>query len=103
VNALAERRAGTGGRPALGGIAEIHCIHDREKGVVTTEVQVAAVGRTEGIEYDPKQHRIHRCSCCRNLFVDPSDEPKLCHQCNPLSLIHAPAAPLAPPIGPVYG
>lgn len=77
------------------------CIHDREKRKVVTEAQVAAIGLSVGVVYDPRQHRIHRCSCCDNLFVDPSDEPKWCHQCSPFAVIHAPAGPVTDPIGPV--
>jgi hypothetical protein len=84
----------------LSGKAQVCCVHDREKRVVVTEEQLAQVGLSVGIVYDPRQHRIHSCGCCGNLFADPSDEPRYCHECR-RPLLHMPAGPLAAPIGPV--
>lgn len=88
----------TGIRMALGGQAQIYCVHDRQKSQVVTEAQVASLGLTVGQVYDPKQHKIHRCSCCSNLFVDPSDEPRFCFTCLRPN-IHALGGPLPNPIG----
>jgi hypothetical protein len=82
----------------LSGTAVVCCPHDREKRRVTTEAQVAALGAEVGILYDPVQHKLHRCACCENLFVDPSDEPRYCTQCCGV-LVHPLGGPLAPPIG----
>jgi hypothetical protein len=88
----------------LGGTAQVYCVHDREKRQVVTEAQVAELGLESGIVYDPRQHRTHRCACCSNLFVDPSDEPRYCDTCNPAArLVHSLGAPLALPIGEVDG
>lgn len=80
-------------RLALGGRAVVCCVHDREKRQVTTEAQVAALGLEVGQVYDPRQHKLHRCACCENLFVDASDEPRLCTVC-----LDAPAHALAGPL-----
>lgn len=93
--------AGSALRIELGGTAKVFCVHDREKRVVTTEAQVAALGLDAGVVYDPKQHRIHRCACCSNLFFDPSDEPRYCHGCRPATRVHALGGPLATPLGEV--
>jgi hypothetical protein len=82
----------------LGGTATVCCVHDREKRTVVTEAQVAALGLEVGMLYDPKQHKLHRCACCDNLFVDPSDEPRFCSTCQG-PLAHALGGPLPTPIG----
>lgn len=92
---------GGGARVVLGGSRVICCVHDRQKRQVTTEAQVARLGLEVGRVYDPKQDRIHRCGCCQNLFVDPSDEPRYCATCKPESLVHRLGGPLASPIGEV--
>lgn len=94
--------ASTGARIALGGKAVVCCVHDREKRKVVTEAQVATLGLEVGLIYDPKQHRIHRCSCCQNLFVDPSDEPRYCETCR-MPPAFALGGPLATPTGPIDG
>lgn len=68
-------------RVALGGTAVVCCVHDREKRTVVTEAQVAALGLEVGMVYDPVQHKLHRCACCDNLFVDPTDVPRYCSVC----------------------
>jgi hypothetical protein len=82
----------------LGGTAVVCCIHDREKRVVTTERDVATLGLEVGVIYDSKQHKIHLCACCQNLFVDVTDIPKYCTQCRGPN-VHAQMGPLAPPRG----
>jgi hypothetical protein len=89
---------GLGLRISLGGAAVVCCVHDRKKRQVTTEVQVAALGLSVGQLYDPKQHKLHFCSCCENLFVDPSDEPRFCSSCLPAPL-HPLGGPLPSPKG----
>lgn len=91
-----------GARATLGGVAVVCCVHDRIKGEVVTEEHVALVSLHAGIIFDPVQHRTHRCGCCRNLFVDSSDEPLYCHTCR-RPFVHQLAGPLAPAIGPVDG
>lgn len=91
-----------GARPQWSGKAIVCCVHDRQKRVVITEAQVAALGLQSGIIYDPEQHKIHRCTCCENLFVDPSDEPRFCSVCQ-RPLVHALGGPLPLPGGVVDG
>ena len=90
--------AAAGARAVLGGTAVVCCVHDRQKRQVVTEAQVAALGLEVGVLYDPKQHRVHRCGCCLNLFIDASDEPRYCGKCSG-PLAHAQGGPLAAPIG----
>lgn len=75
------------------GTAIVCCIHNRQKRQVTTETHVAELGQLVGQIYDPKQHKLHLCACCQNLFVDPSDIPRYCTQCG-----GAPVHPLGGPL-----
>lgn len=63
------------------GTAVVCCPHDRIKREVTTEAQVAELGLQVGQVYDPRQHKLWLCACCQNLFVDPTDAPRLCRRC----------------------
>ena len=90
--------ATAGLRVELGGTAVVCCVHDREKRKVVTEAAVAALGLEAGIVYDPTRHKLHRCACCDNLFVDPSDTPRFCHACQG-PLVHALGGPLPEPVG----
>lgn len=83
---------------AVGGVAVVCCVHDRIKREVTTEQQVALLGLEAGQIYDPTQHKLFKCACCENLFVDPGDEPKFCHVCRG-SLVHPLGGPLPEPKG----
>lgn len=87
---------------ALGGTATVCCVHDRVKRQVKTEEHVRRLGLEAGIIYDERQHKIHRCGCCENLFVDASDEPLYCKVCNRLP-VHKIVGPLPAPMGPVDG
>jgi rRNA maturation endonuclease Nob1 len=84
---------------SMGGQAVIYCVHDRQKRVVTSEADIARVGLSVGVVYDPQQHKIHRCACCQNLFVDPGDQPRFCHQCGHRPLAHPLGGLLPEPIG----
>ena len=90
-------------RPTWNGVAVVCCIHDREKRQVTTERQVAELGARAGYSYDTRQHKIHRCACCDNLFVDPTDEPGFCLACRPARQRFPLAGALPDPIGVVDG
>lgn len=85
-------------RIVLSGKAVICCPHDREKRQVTTDAQVVALGIRAGQVYDPRIHKIHRCACCGNLFVDTTDIPRFCRVCES-PLVHALGGPLPDPIG----
>lgn len=87
-------------RPVVSGSATVHCVHDRQKRQVVTEADVAAVGLTAGLIYDSRIHRVFRCSCCENLFVDIADEPRFCTVCRQPP-VHALGGPLPEPGGPV--
>lgn len=85
---------------SAGGVAVVCCVHDRPKRQITTETEVAELGLTVGQIYDPKQHKIHKCGCCENLFVDPTDIPRFCRVCEgPVE--HELRGPLPNPIGEV--
>lgn len=88
----------TGFNIHAGGAAVVCCVHDREKRQVTTETQVAELGRHVGQVYDPKQHRLHMCACCQNLFVDPTDIPRYCRRCQ-TAPTHAVNGRLPEPLG----
>ena len=89
-------------RPVLGGTAAVYCVHDRQKAQVVTEAQVVELGREHGQVFDPRQHKLHRCACCRNLFVDLTDLPRLCGPCL-RPTVHTLEAPLPEPTGEVDG
>lgn len=91
-----------GARVVMGATTQVCCIHDREKRVVTTEKRVAELGLLVGIVYDARFHKIHRCSCCENLFFDWTDEPRFCRACQGAS-VHAAGGPLPKPKGVVDG
>jgi uncharacterized paraquat-inducible protein A len=80
------------------GKAVVCCVHDRVKREVITEAQVMAIGLEIGIRYNPIQHKLWVCSCCENLFVDPSDEPQYCKVCQ-VPPVHNHTSPLPKPNG----
>jgi len=84
---------------ALSGVAVVHCVHDVPKRVFTDEEDVKAYGLKVGVPFDPKQHKLHRCACCENLFSDPSDEPRLCNFCTPAHVKHPLAGDIPDPTG----
>lgn len=86
--------------PTLGGVATVVCLHDRPKRQVTDIPHVQELGRSVGIEYDPRIHKVHLCACCENLFVSGDDTPRFCIPCQPPPT-HQPGAPLPEPIGAV--
>lgn len=59
---------------------------------------MAELGLDVGIFFDPKQHKLHLCACCENLFFDPSDQPRFCSACLKPH-IHLPGGPLPEPKG----
>lgn len=92
------RAATSGTHVALGGTAVVCCVHDRVKRAVVTEADVAALGLEAGIVYDRARHKLHRCACCDNLFVDRSDTPRYCRTCQG-PLAHELGGPLPEPVG----
>lgn len=78
---------------AASGQAIVCCPHDRIKREVTTEAHVAELGLHAGQIYDPKQHKIWKCTCCENLFVDATDTPRYCRRC-----YRTPVHPLGGPL-----
>jgi hypothetical protein len=85
-------------KATISGTAVVCCVHDREKRQIRTEAAIAELGTLVGVAYNAKQHKIHECACCENLFVDESDEPKFCHRCRG-PLVHALGGPLPEPTG----
>jgi hypothetical protein len=76
----------TGVRLALSGVAKVHCVHDREKRLVTDPEDVRTLGESLGVVYDARKHKIHTCACCENLFVTGDDTPRLCDPCMGLNI-----------------
>ena len=89
----------SGVRLGISGTAVVCCVHDREKAVITDEVQVRELGAAVGQVYDPAQHKIHLCACCSNLFVDLTDVPRFCSWCRPGRQVHKLGGPLPEPRG----
>lgn len=89
-------------RIELSGTARVYCVHDREKRQVKTERDVFELGLAAGLIYNPKLHQTHRCACCENLFVDPTDEPRFCSLCQGQNR-HELGGSLPEPIGVVDG
>jgi hypothetical protein len=87
-------------RAVISGEARVYCVHNREKRVVMDETHVAALGLQVGQVYDPRQHKLHRCACCENLFVDLTDVPRYCGVCRG-KLVHPLGGPLPKPLGEV--
>lgn len=71
---------------AIGGTATVCCVHNREKRSVTE------------LAFNPRLTSIHLCSCCENVFTDPSDTPMFCHQCRGNN-VHPLGGPLPDPHG----
>jgi hypothetical protein len=82
------------------GTRVICCVHDREKRKVNTPDDVAELGLLlePPVLFDSRLHKIHRCACCDNLFIDPTDEPRFCSVCQ-RPLVHPLGGPLPDPIG----
>ena len=89
-------------RVAVGGMAAVYCVHDRVKRAIVSDAQLVALLAHAGETFDARQHRIHRCACCDNLFVDPTDEPRYCWTCR-MPPSFALGGPLATPTGPTDG
>lgn len=85
-------------RSVLSGTAVVCCVHDRQKRQVVTSRQVFDLGLQVGQLYDPRQHKLHLCSCCENLFVDLGDEPRFCSTCV-RPHVHPLGSPLPEPKG----
>jgi hypothetical protein len=67
---------------ALGGKAQVYCVHNREKRQVKTEEQVALLGLSLGIVFKKGIHQIHLCPCCSNLFVADGKTERYCTKCS---------------------
>jgi len=65
----------------IGGSAKVYCVHDRQKRQVRDPDAVKRLGRTLGVQYDPRKHTLQLCACCMNLFVAYDDTPRLCDPC----------------------
>lgn len=85
-------------RVALSATAVVCCLHDRVKRVVLDDKALILGMQEAGLKYDPAQHKIHKCACCENLFLDLTDIPRLCDGCSKAP-VWAQAGPLAEPKG----
>jgi len=81
---------------ALGGIAKVYCVHDREKRQVRSPDDAFMLARMAGLLVDPHS-KFQTCGCCENVFATPDDTPRLCERCS-LHHIHALGGPLELPI-----
>ena len=72
--------------PTFSGKAQIFCVHNREK------------RRVVELAFDPVKTSLHLCSCCENLFREPSDTPMFCPDCREAPTF-ALGGPLADPRG----
>jgi hypothetical protein len=72
---------------AIGGKAQVFCVHNREKRRVTE------------LAFDPAATSLHLCSCCENLFMERSDTPMFCFDCRKASTIFDLGGPLPDPHG----
>ena len=80
-------------------------MHDRQKRVVNTPDDVIKLGRAlvPPVIFDARVHKVHKCACCENLFVDTADIPRYCAVCDPKNpLTHQLGGPLGNPIGVVF-
>ena len=50
------------------------------------------------LAFDSAHTSLHLCSCCENLFTEPSDQPVFCHDCRG-ELWYALGGPLPDPKG----
>lgn len=80
----------------LGGKANVHCVHDREKRQVVTEEQVVLLGLEIGVVFQKGIHHIFHCPCCDNLFVDDGAGARYCSDCRG-PIVHALGGPLPDP------
>ena len=71
---------------AIGGVAVVCCPHNREKRLR---------GRTL---FDAAKTKAHLCACCENVFLEPSDTPRLRDGCR-RPPIHMLGGPLPDPTG----
>jgi hypothetical protein len=71
---------------ALGGTAVICCVHNREK------------RRVVEMPFDPSKTSLHLCTCCENLFTEPSDHPMYCSTCRGMNVYEL-GGPLPDPRG----
>lgn len=88
----------TGIRISISGTAAVYCIHDRLKREVTDVGHVALLGLLHGEAYDARQHKVHLCPCCENLFVRRDDIPHYCPICTGQP-VHQAGGPLPEPKG----
>jgi hypothetical protein len=71
---------------AIGGSALVACVHDRVKREVTE------------LAFDPTKTSVHLCTCCENVFLEPSDTEMFCRGCRG-SFVHPLGGPLPAPKG----
>jgi hypothetical protein len=88
---------GVGVELVLSGVAQVYCVHDREKRQVPDEATALRVARDAGLNIK-STHRIvyQTCACCANVFATFDREPRLCYGCE-RPLVHAPGGPLPEP------
>lgn len=83
-------------RLSLGGVAQVYCVHDREKRVIRTPDDCVRVAWDAGAKVllHPK---FQTCGCCENVFAAVTDFPQLCPGCQRPN-VHKLEAPVSDPI-----
>jgi hypothetical protein len=84
----------SGFKTSIGGVAAVHCVHDREKRFLTDPDEFRFVYR---VTYGGEPRLVARCACCDNLFAALDDTPTLCSTCKGTT-VHKLEAPLPDPI-----
>jgi hypothetical protein len=84
----------SGFRTSIGGVAVVHCVHDRVKRELVDPDEFRVLYRAAYFK-DPRV--VSRCACCDNLFASVDDTPRLCTTCKG-TIIHSLEAPLPDPI-----
>ena len=65
---------------AIGGVARVYCVHDREKREVRSPDDAYRVAQAAGMVVDPHA-KFQTCGCCENVFATRDDIPTLCPRC----------------------
>ena len=91
---------GMGFRVSLGGVAQVYCVHDREKRIIRNPDDCVRVAQDAGMVLlaHPK---FQTCGCCENVFASLDDAPQLCPGCNGQN-VHKMGGPLNDPIEGVF-
>ena len=78
----------------LSGVAQVYCVHDREKRQVPDKETALYIARQVGLSITAIDKVVYQtCACCENVFATFDKNPRLCHTCE-RPLVHKPGGPL---------